>query len=187
MIEIPYDADPLLYVAFAILVSLFVVARMHSHPDIWDAKSGRFWYPLRRWILTPVDDLVEHIPLLYTKTTVSENEYITTLDWTHTDFLRHAQERGFEAQPLASIAKDWNGNIERSSIAYYYGAKLFPGAPNYLRKYQLHIRPFGEDKELTITGHTEYSPWHPVYALPHFLGIGLKPDKERAKEVLDLE
>jgi len=193
MIEtlIPYDVDLAAFVAVGALVGLLSAARMHASDRWWCPDLAWFWWPLRRFVLPPVDAALGHLPLVMAKTRVRDNEIVATeLDVTHEEYLERVTRTGYEAQPLASIARleesadvAGAGQLERSSIARYHGPKPFglEGLPDWLRRYQVHRRVYGEDGNLTDTAHHELNPWRPDLALPHLLAIGL--DVHRGVEI----
>lgn len=193
MIEtiIPYDLDVVPFVAVGFVVALFAGARVHASDRWWCPDAAWFWWPLRRLLWPPLDVALAHVPYGFAKTRVTYDEIVAVnLDVTHEEYLERVTRTGYEAQPLASIARldedagvTGAGQLERSSIARYVGPKPLglEGLPEWLRRYQVHRRVYGPDGELTDTAHFEYNPWRPDLALPHLLGIGL--DVHRGVEI----
>lgn len=179
---IPHDLEPVPYLAVALAVSLLGAARLHASDRWWCPNLAWFWWPIRRVLWPPLDHALASVPGAYAKTTVSEREVINheTWDITLEELHEHFADVGYEAQPLASIARyRHTDELERSSLAYYAGPKPFglEGLPEWLRRYQVHVRPFGPDGHITVTAHHEYNPWRPGLALPHLLGIGLNAER----------
>lgn len=190
-IPIPYDLEPGLYVAVGLAVASLALARIYSDERLFGATAV-FWTPLRLVALPTLDKVLATLPIP-AKTTVREREIVTEgLDLTLENLRDDLADAGYEKQPLASIGRlETTGDLERGSFARYLGDKPFGAEqlPNWLRKYQVHVRPFGEDGDLTLTAHHEYNPWHPLYALPHALGYGLDAEKgvKLAAEDLGIE
>lgn len=196
---IPYDADAVAWALIGLTVALLGAARIHSSDRWWCPELAWFWNPIRRVVAPPLDTVLERVPFAFGKSTVYEREIVATgLDVTIEDLREDLADAGYEVQPLASLARfdpssdlEIAADVERGSYARYYGDRVggeyTSGLPDWLvRKRQVHIRPFGDDGELTITAHAEYSAWNPVYALPHLLGIGLDPQRGVEKAADDL-
>lgn len=194
---IPFDVEPLPYVAVGAAVALIAAARLHASPRWWCPDLAWFWWPLRRYALPPLDKLLESTPVIYAKTRVRANEIVAEgLDVTHDEYLEMVGVTDYEAQPLASIARltddvdaSGAGELERSSVARYAGPKPFgiEGLPDWLRRYQIHRRAFGPDGDLTETAHWELNPWRPDLALPHLLAIGFDAERGVKAAETDLE
>jgi hypothetical protein len=185
--------------AIATGVAVLVYARVRAD-ERWFAPSARFWFPLRRYLGLPLDRALEFVPLLYAKTSVYEKELVATVGWSVKETNDALAAAGYEPQPLASVAVDWLGRVERSSWVRYYGPKPLEGfvpqailepLPEWTRRRQVHARPFGFDEEgpMSITAHDEFNPWRPMLALPHMLGITWNADDgvEAVREDLDIE
>lgn len=178
-----FVTDPIPTLAVAAVIATLGYWRLTAD-ERWFAPDAWFWFPLRRAIGAPLDRLLEPIPLLYAKTSVTRPEHVATLDITLEQLHEDLEAAEYEPQPLASIADDWNGRTERSSWARYYGPKYAEGwwpqrvtnaLPEWTRRRQVHVRPFADDVDgpVTATAHAEYNPWRPLLALAHLLGIGL--------------
>ena len=192
------DPDPAT-IGVGAVVAVFVAARLHASDRWWCPELAWFWWPLRRLVWPVFDHALESVsttlPLeLYAKTVVREDEVVATLDLTLEELHADLAAAGYEAQPLASLAKAAfetdavdAGDVERSSLARYYGAKPFGYGPEWLRRRQVHVRPFGEDGALTITAHAEANPYRPDLALAHLLGHGLDAEEGVRMVADDLE
>lgn len=183
---IPYELEPQLYIPVAVAIALLVIARIHASPRWWCPSMGLFWNPLRMAIWPAADHALARVPFLYAKTRVNRDEYAATLEISIDELRDDLSNAGYEVQPLSSLARDWDGRIERGSFARYYGKRLFPRAPDWLRRKQVHVRPFGRDGSLDVTAHTELNPWRPDLALPHMFGIGLEAAPEMVADDLDI-
>lgn len=74
--------------------------------------------------------------------------------------------RDNEVPLLAGFKTDWAGRTESGTFVWYFGPKPFPGAPNWLRLYQVHattftIRTDGGDLLELVTAHREANPYWP--------------------------
>lgn len=184
---IPYDLDPTVYVPVVLAISILAIGRIHASPRWFCPNLAWFWNPIRIIVWPIFDKAFASVPFLYAKTTVNRSEYAATLAITMDELRSDLSDVGYEAQPLSSLAKDWEGRVERGSFARYYGKPLFPGAPNWLRKKQVHVRPFGRNGAIDVSAHSEYNPYHPLFALPHLFGIGLTPAPEMVANDLGIQ
>jgi len=186
---------------WAIVAGVVVLVYVRVQADErWFGPSARFWFPLRRYVGLPLDRLLESVPMLYAKTSVYEKELVATVEWSVEETNDALAAAGYEPQPLASVAVDWLGRLERSSWVRYYGPKPLEGflpqrllapLPEWTRRRQIHARPFAfdEDGPTSITAHDEFNPWRPMLALPHMLGITWNAEGgvEAVDEELDFE
>ena len=193
MIEtlIPDGVEPLPYLAIAALVTLVGLARIHASDRWWCPEMGWLWNPLRLIVWPLFDKALTSVPFAFAKTTVYPDEVVNDRPWTLTlDEVREwLCDAGYEAQPLSSVASySETGERERGSFARYYGPKPV-GAPEWMRRYQVHVRPFGPDGAITLTAHAELNPWRPDLALPHLLAIGFDAEAgvEKVGEDLKLD
>lgn len=188
---IPYDVDPVLFGAIAIVIGLLGLARWHADPRLWSPRMNWFWNPIRRAAVPLLDAPLSKLPGAGAKTSVSEDEIVAkNLDITLEELRSDLAGASYVIRWLASVATFApSGETERGSFARYHGPKPLglEGLPDWLRRYQVHVRPFGPDGELTVTAHFEYNPWHPLYALPHLLGIGLDAERGVAMAAEDLD
>lgn len=178
MLDLPYTPtgheETAVFLAVAVVVAALAYLRYHADESLFSAHAA-FWHPIRRYLLTPADDILEHVPYLYTRTTVPSREALDPLDITLSDLTADLDRAGYTRQPLASLATFRpTGETERASFARYFGPES-TRVPAFLRRYQIHVRPFGEDGEIVPTAHIEYNPWRPDLALPHLFGVGLTP------------
>ena len=176
---VPYGIDPAVFFPVTVVVALLVLGRIHASDRWWCPELAWFWWPLRSVLWPLFDKALEPVPVLFARSRVPERELVARLDITLEELHADVAALGGEAQPLSSKARDWLGRRERSSLAIYHGPKPLglDGLPEWTRRYQIHIRPFGPDGILWVTAHHEYNPWVPWLAVPHVLGIGL--DSER--------
>jgi len=193
MIDLPPD---LVYVAGVALVTTIVAARLYV-PGYWFSPESRFWAPVRRLavpllhrVFSQADDE------LYAETDVGVDERVATLqDVTVDDVLDDLAAAGYRPQPLASFATDWAGRHEAASWARYHGSKLFPGAPEWLRRRQVHIRLFeipataSNGPAVIVTSHEEPNPWRPDLWRAHYSGrdVDVERGVRMAAKDLDIE
>ncbi len=189
MLDTILSADPE-YLAVGLAVTLLAIARLQTSDRIWAPSCRALWSPLRRFLWPVLDEAFAHVPGLYAKTTVRDDEVVVEgLDISLCDLLDDLEAAGYEYQPLASLARfdpsssrGVAGEVERASLARYHGDRvgggLTVGFPDwFVRNRQVHIRPYGADGNLTVTAHDEYNAWNPVFALHHLGGIGLDADR----------
>jgi hypothetical protein len=186
---------------WAVVAGIVVLVYVRVQADErWFSPEARFWFPLRWYVGLPLDRMLESVPLLYAKTSTLERELVATVEWSVEETNDELAAAGYEPQPLASVAVDWLGRLERSSWVRYYGPKPLEGflpqrllapLPEWTRRRQIHARPFAfdEDGPTSITAHDEFNPWRPMLALPHMLGITWNAEGgvEAVDEDLDFE
>lgn len=182
-------------------IAVLIVWRVQAS-DSWFAPEARFWFPLRRYLATPLDEVLSRVPVLYARTDTYQREHIVTSDISLEEANDDLADAEYQPQPAASITTDWLGRKERSSWARYHGPKFGRGwlpddlvdrFPEWTRIRQVHVRTFADhvDGPVTKAGHDEYNPWYPnpLVALAHLFGIGVDVDTgvEKAAEDLGVE
>ena len=152
--------------------------------------TATFWRILRRTAIPLLGRVARRLDPavdadVYVKTQVRASEHAATLDVGLEALLDDLHEAGYEPQPLASLATDWEGRVEIASWARYYGEPLFDGAPDWLADRQVHVRLFrGPNDEVVVTAHDELNPWrHPV---GHYRGQTLDRAAGVAQAAADL-
>lgn len=167
MIETQPDA---VYLGGVAIVSLLVLGRLHVGEHYFNDRT-RFWGPLRRHVIPTLHRLFQrHDENLYAETEISEDELVDVVDRPSEDVLEKLAAAGYEPQPLASFARDWEGRPEIASWARYEGPVPFRGAPHFLRPRQVHVRLFDIDGQTMITAHEEATSWRPDQWRDHYRG-----------------
>lgn len=184
--ELP--SDVVYGVGFAI-VSLLVLGRLYVG-EYWFDDQARFWNPVRRAVIPLLHRLFQRSGEdLYAETEIGKHEHVETVPLTPRNVKQLLAEQGYEPQPLASLARDWNGRTELASWARYEGPKPFPGAPDWLRPRQIHVRLFADaDNAMPtiVTAHEEATSWRPDQWRDHYSGRTLDVDLGRAIVAEDL-
>lgn len=188
-----YPPDVVYGVGFA-LVSLLVVARFYAG-EHWFNDRARFWNPIRRTAIPLLHRLFQRSDEdLYAETEVGKDERVAVIPMPPRLVLKDLAAEGYQPQPLASLARDWMGRTEVASWARYEGPKPFPGAPEWLRPRQIHVRLFdahslaGMDGSpaTIVTAHEEATSWRPDQWRDHYTGRTLDVDLGRAIVAEDL-
>jgi hypothetical protein len=184
------------YIAGVVLVTMLAAARLYA-PGDWFSEGSRFWAPARRLVVPLLHRLFSDADgELYAETDVSRAERVATLqDVTVDDVLNDLAAAGYRPQPLASFATDWEGRPEAASWARYHGSKPFPGAPEWLRRRQVHVRLFkvpataSGGPAVVIAAHEEPTSWRPDLWRAHYSGrdVSIERGVRMAAEDLDLE
>jgi len=193
MIDLPPDV---IYPAGVALVAALAAARLYV-PGYWFSEESRFWAPIRRVAVPLLHRLFTNADdELYAETDVGVDERVATLqDVTVDDVLDDLAAAGYQPQPLASFATDWEGRPEAASWARYHGSRLFPGAPEWLRRRQVHVRLFeipaanARGPAVIVTAHNEPTSWRPDLWYQHYSGRDVDVDRgvRMAAEDLDIE
>jgi hypothetical protein len=207
--QLPPDV---VYVAGVALVATLVAARLYA-PGDWFSEDSRFWAPVRRLAVPLLHRVFTNADGdLYAETDVGVDERVATLQGvTVDDVLDDLAAAGYRPQPLASFASDWAGRPEAASWARYHGSKLYPGAPEWLRRRQVHVRLFEVDDHASITGswpdgdeptmkvqgrsavivtaHEEPTSWRPDLWRAHYSGrdVSIERGVRMAAKDLDIE
>lgn len=196
MLHESLPADPV-WIAGAIAVAIVAAARVYAGPDLFGRLVDRL-QPYRRALLPYVDAAAKRYlgDDWYTETTVSHAEHVATLQLEPGDIVEDLEAAGYEPQALASVATDWRGRTEVASYARYYGPKPFPGAPDWLRARQVHVRlfrtaerasPAGPPLTFTVvTAHAEANPWRPDRWRAHYDAEAIDVDEGRELVADDL-
>jgi hypothetical protein len=172
--QLPPDV---VYVAGVALVATLVAARLYA-PGDWFSEDSRFWAPVRRLAVPLLHRVFTNADGdLYAETDVGVDERVATLQGvTVDDVLDDLAAAGYRPQPLASFASDWAGRPEAASWARYHGSKLYPGAPEWLRRRQIHVRLFEipaanvRGPAVIVTAHEEPASWRPGLWRAHYSG-----------------
>lgn len=179
------------FYALAAVVIIFIYLRLRAHPALFNA-NGRLWSPLRRYVIYPLDEHIGHIRFISPAGRVGKGQYVETVDADASEVLDAFHQIGLEVQPLAKVTKNWNGDFEIASVARYYGQKpayipssFYRVVPNWLRKYQIHIRIFPGENGTIVTGHCELNPWRPLQALYHLQGVEGGGCEDTIRELLE--
>jgi hypothetical protein len=161
--------DPVWVAGFALILTLSV-ARYRFGP----ITSVR-WQPLRR-LLVPVIHRIGQRRFgeeWYALTEQPAKSHVATLRWPLQTVLADLEAEDYGPQPLSSLGEDWEGNPEVASWAKYVGPKPFPGAPEWLRRYQVHVRLYRtDDGRIRVAAHKEINPWRPDLWRAHYRGRG---------------
>ncbi len=169
------------WIVGAAVVAVLVAARLYAGPGPFGRDVDRItWQPLRRALVPIIHRLARRFAGAdwYAESRVHEHEHVASVGLEPESILDVLSEAGSEPQPLASVATDWTGRTEVASWARYHGPKPFPGAPDWLRKRQDHVRlferePFPDGTPRTaITAHAEVNPWRFWGWRKHYRGIG---------------
>lgn len=191
-----YPPDVVYGAGFA-LVSLLVLARFYAGAH-WFNDQARFWNPIRRTAIPLLHRLFQRSSEdLYAETEISKDERVGVIPKTPDAVLDELAARGYQPHPLASLARDWEGRTEVASWARFEGPKPFPGAPEWLRPRQVHVRLFdpenpapyglpGKSKETIVTAHEEATSWRPDQWRDHYTGRTMDVDLGRAIVAEDL-
>lgn len=180
------DPDWLWWAGAAVVVVL-VTARSYAGPA-WFGPSARHWQPLRRLAVPLLHRLSQAYvgEEWYAETHTAEREHVATLHLTVEALLEDLVDAGYEPQPLASVATDWTGETEAASWVRYHGPKPFPGAPEWLRDRQVHVRLFERPDGVAIAAHEESTPWRPDLWRDHYRGETLDVERGRQLAAADL-
>ncbi|MDF9748385.1 hypothetical protein [Natrinema salsiterrestre] len=164
------------------------IARLYYGPQFKEVP----WQPLRR-VFIPLAHTVAKRSLgesFYATYHVDEDEHVATLDAEPEAVIEDLEAAGYVVEPLAGLKTDWNGNTEVASYARHRGSKPFPGAPEWLRRRQVHVTLFPAPGDGTIvTAHLEYNSWRPDLAEKHYRGVDMDIEKgvELAAQDLGIE
>lgn len=126
----------------------------------------------------------------YTVYDVDREEHVITLELPYQDVVDDLEAADYVVEPLAAYKTDWNGNREVASYARHLGPKPFPGAPSWLKEYQVHVTLFETPSGgTTVTAHHEFNSWRWDRAEAHYRGEGLDVAKgvQLAAEDLGVE
>jgi hypothetical protein len=185
-----------IYVGGVALVATLVAARLYA-PGDWFSEDSRFWAPVRRLAVPLLHRVFTNADGdLYAETDVGVDERVATLQGvTVDDVLDDLAAAGYRPQPLASFASDWAARPEAASWARYHGSKLYPGAPEWLRRRQVHVRLFeipaatARGPAVIVTAHEEPTSWRPDLWRAHYSGrdVSIERGVRMAAKDLDIE
>ena len=164
--------DEVVYAAGFALVALIVLGRIYVGEQYFKDR-GAFWNPLRRRLVPWLHRVFQDADGgLYAETEMREEEYVGTLDDYPENVRDQLLEKGYQFNPLASLATDPDGNPEVASLAWFHGSTPFPGAPSFLRPRQVHVRlvdvsdPVGP--RTAVYAHEEATSWRPDLWQDHY-------------------
>jgi len=135
-------ADPILVAAP--LTVLFVVAlRAYFGPTLLSLRFLEFWGAARRLGVPVIDTVLKRaLGRGVAENHAHREEWVADFDQspaTLAERVEQGSERDFEVSILAGLKTDWEGNTESASIVAYDGALPWPGAPDFLRRDQVHV------------------------------------------------
>lgn len=154
------------------------IARFYYGPEFREIP----WQPLRR-VFIPIAHGIAKRSLgedFYAAYEVKPKEHVATLEVDPEDVIEDLEAAGFVTEPLAGLKTDWNGNTEVASYALHRGPRPFPGAPEWLRRRQVHVTLFPAPRGGTIiTAHEELNSWRPDLSERHYRGETMDVQKGR--------
>ncbi|UHQ96485.1 hypothetical protein [Natrinema halophilum] len=174
-----------IYAIVTAAIVMIGIARAYYGPEFNEVP----WQPLRR-VFIPLAHTIAKRSLgedFYAAYEVSPAEHVSTLNIKPEVVIKDLEEAGYVVEPLAGLKTDWNGNTEVASYARHRGSKPFPGAPEWLRRRQVHVTLFPAPSGGTIvTAHEEYNSWRPDLAEQHYRGVTQDIQKGRLLAASDL-
>ena len=155
---------PTAVLAVALVVSLGVV-RTYAGGALLSLRFVEFWGTARRIYMPVVDRLAKRVAGVAAENHAHESEHVADVDHTPREIARaldRVTDRVFEVSVLSGLKTDWDGHTEVASIVAYAGPKPFPGAPNWLRREQIHVFMFRTpDGRTRIAAHREANAYRP--------------------------
>lgn len=149
-----------LEIAAPLVVSLLVLARVYLGSVLFHPRYAAFWNVVRR-IAVPVIEVAARKHLASSPSLTNhaeESEFVGTTDLSTNALAKQlSTARDVEVPLLAGFKTDWLGRAESGTLVWYYGERLLPALPNWLRPYQVHITLFDD----TVTAHREANPYAP--------------------------
>jgi hypothetical protein len=168
-----------------VAIAAIGIARFYYGPRFNEVP----WQPLRR-VFIPLAHTIAKRSLgeeFYATYNVSPVEHVATLETKPEAVIEDLEAAGYVVEPLAGLKTDWNGTTEVASYARHRGSKPFPGAPEWLRRRQVHVTLFtAPDGETIITAHEEFNSWRPDLAERHYRGETMDVQKGRRLAATDL-
>ena len=179
--------DDVVYWGGVAIVTLLVLGRVYVGEHNFNDR-GRFWRPLRKRLIPWLHAFFQRASDdLYAETEMRPEEYVGTIDEPWRDVRDQLLEAGHTYNPLASLATDPDGNLEKASLSWYHGEKPFPGAPKFLKPRQVHARVFAIDDSTTaVYAHEEATSWRPDLWKDHYRGESMDVELGVAITAYDL-
>ncbi len=182
--------DETIYWAGVAIVTLLVAGRVYVGEQYFRDR-GWFWSPIRRLAVPLLHRLFQrHDEDLYAETRLSDAEYVGTLERDWRDVRNDLLEQGYYYNPLASFATTPDGTHEVASLAWYHGPKPWPGAPEFLRPRQVHVRLVDRSSPVgprtAVYAHEEATSWRPDRWRDHYTAASMDVEVGVAFAAYDL-
>lgn len=158
------DPTPTAVAAIA-LVTLLGIVRTYAGPRLLSLQYLGFWGAARRIYMPIVDKVAKQAVGVSAENHATREEHVYDTPASPqavANALQDATTKRFEVSVLSGLKSDWDGNTGVASAVAYDGAKPFPGAPFWLRPYQVHVFMFElPDGNTRVCAHFEANAWRP--------------------------
>lgn len=157
-----------IWVLLPTLITAAVIGRLYFGSVIFHPRYTAVWATARKLLVPLLDRLLRRrIGLTQSITNHAvRSEIVGLVDHSPQSLATSLDAcRDVEIPLLAGYKTDWCDRAESGTVVWYYGPEPWPGAPNWLRPYQVHLTTFSVQtddglREL-VTAHREANPYRP--------------------------
>ncbi|QCC57349.1 hypothetical protein [Natrinema thermotolerans] len=179
-----------IYTIAGAAIATIGIARFYYGPRFREIP----WQPLRRVFIPIAHKLAQRSvgEEFYAKNEAKPKEHVATLKAKPEAVIEDLGAADYVVEPLAGLKTNWNGDTEVASYARHRGSRPFPGAPEWLRRRQVHVTLFptapAPDGSVgtIVTAHEELNSWRPDLAERHYRGETMDVQKGRELAAADL-
>lgn len=151
-------------------VAVLVVVRAYFGSVIFAPRWSRAWNVARRVLSGPVQTAISQFtPLaIEVENESTWDEWVGVIEPTDEPLAVVVDgERSVEVPLLAGFKTAPDGETEHETFVWYYGARPWPSAPNWLRPKQVHVTTFRSGDEIAVYAHAEANSWRPDLFADH--------------------